>query len=493
MTMHPFSRSHLTGRIWKIRLGSGEGTTRRKLVAVPGHGPALLLFEVPRLLFGVGGADGLGGVLEGGVVRVDLDHGEDGGEGLLEGEDVAELLLDHVSDHAFGLSAEDVEGIGLDQIVSLPLEGEEPHLGSVAVRDDELMVAGEGSERLGRDADIPPLVLGGHGLTTPQQRIAAQGYQNSHARSLSCEREDGDFGTGVEAHREDVAEAAVDVKTAATAEGELARCVALIADWEDGRREEGGLALAAMRVAGQDPSMEVLPDREVRGIRVVGEDHRWEGGIEGAQDWIGVPRGSPEVFQPDKLESGHDRPLVAEEAHAVAGDHAGDSIGNIGVGPTGSKVVIAQGGQGGKPAEGKGGEHAIEAVLLSRCLVGHEVAGDYQDVGMQLSDLSQRVDQVVLVDLGTHMQVADLDQGRSLEVRRQSGDGQGTMDEFDPVGLDSPCIEADAQPGHSESRGTTEESAASDLHGASCPWGITCRRRPGADQSNCTKAEPRFS
>jgi len=28
MTTHPFSRSHRTGRIWKIRSGRGDGTTR---------------------------------------------------------------------------------------------------------------------------------------------------------------------------------------------------------------------------------------------------------------------------------------------------------------------------------------------------------------------------------------------------------------------------------------------------------------------------------
>jgi hypothetical protein len=51
-------------------------------------------------------------VAERGVVAVHLDHGQQGGEWLLAGQQVAQLLLDDVADHRLGLSAEHVERVG---------------------------------------------------------------------------------------------------------------------------------------------------------------------------------------------------------------------------------------------------------------------------------------------------------------------------------------------------------------------------------------------
>lgn len=70
---------------------------------------------------------------------------------------------------------------------------------------------------------------------------------------LSCrgalEVEDGDFGADVEAHLEEVAEAAVDIHLAAAGELVGAGDIIPVGDRQQRGREERGLALAAMGVA----------------------------------------------------------------------------------------------------------------------------------------------------------------------------------------------------------------------------------------------------
>ena len=53
---------------------------------------------------GIDRADELGRLGERGIVRVHLRHGEHRGERLLEGQQVAQFLLDQVTDHALGLA-----------------------------------------------------------------------------------------------------------------------------------------------------------------------------------------------------------------------------------------------------------------------------------------------------------------------------------------------------------------------------------------------------
>ena len=84
-----------------------------------------------------------------GIVRVDLDHGEEGGDRLLEGQDVAELLLDHVADRALGLGAEHVERRVLAGVGDL-LQRKQPDLRAVAVGDDDLVLGAKRRQRLAR-------------------------------------------------------------------------------------------------------------------------------------------------------------------------------------------------------------------------------------------------------------------------------------------------------------------------------------------------------
>ena len=63
----------------------------------------------------------------------------------LERQQVAELLLDHVADHAFGLSAEHVQRVSLARLVRGALQRQQPDLRAVAVADDELMLLAIGA------------------------------------------------------------------------------------------------------------------------------------------------------------------------------------------------------------------------------------------------------------------------------------------------------------------------------------------------------------
>jgi hypothetical protein len=61
-------------------------------------------------------------MLERRIVRVHFDLGEDGREWHLIGQQVAQLLLDHVADHAFGLRAKHVERVARHVLIGLSLQ-----------------------------------------------------------------------------------------------------------------------------------------------------------------------------------------------------------------------------------------------------------------------------------------------------------------------------------------------------------------------------------
>ena len=163
-----------------MRLGFGLATTRRNLSPSGAMVQPLAGCEALRGRPVVDRADRLGGVVERGVVAVDLDHGQERGERLLGRQQVAELLLDDVADHRLGLGAEHVERVRRDVVVRRRLQRQQPDLGPVAVRDDDLVAGDDGGDALGGDPDVRPLVLGGHRLTALQQRVAAQGDHDPH-------------------------------------------------------------------------------------------------------------------------------------------------------------------------------------------------------------------------------------------------------------------------------------------------------------------------
>ncbi|MNN48175.1 hypothetical protein D3C81_1626390 [compost metagenome] len=98
-------------------LGFGAGHHTAVFVAVGLDHPAFFLGQALGFFLAVDRADELGRVFEGRVVGVHFDLGEQGGERHFERQQVAQLLFDHVADHAFGLGAEHVQRVGFVRLV----------------------------------------------------------------------------------------------------------------------------------------------------------------------------------------------------------------------------------------------------------------------------------------------------------------------------------------------------------------------------------------
>ena len=79
------------------------------------------------------------GFLKPGSSRSTLHHRQYRRERYLERQEIAQLLLDHVSNHALSLSAEHVERKHLVGIISRALQREQSYLRPVAVRNDKLI------------------------------------------------------------------------------------------------------------------------------------------------------------------------------------------------------------------------------------------------------------------------------------------------------------------------------------------------------------------
>ena len=132
------------------------------------------LAERVGVIVGVAGPDELRRVGERRVLRIDRDHGEQGHDRPVRGQNAPQFLLDQVADHALGSGVQDVQRVRLRSRGGLGLQGQQPHLRPVAVHDDEAVLRGQRRERLRRDPDVAPLYLGGHRVRPPQQRIPAQ-------------------------------------------------------------------------------------------------------------------------------------------------------------------------------------------------------------------------------------------------------------------------------------------------------------------------------
>ena len=63
------------------------------------------------------------------------------------------------------------------------LQRQRDDLWAVPVRDDQLVLLCNRCQVVTRHTDVGPLVLGCHRLTPAQQRVPAEGYHHSHART----------------------------------------------------------------------------------------------------------------------------------------------------------------------------------------------------------------------------------------------------------------------------------------------------------------------
>ncbi len=183
ITTNPASTSVLMARPLSQDLGVG-----RRDDPPPAPSCVLLVNEVGMeggqllgLLLAVEGAHRLGGVLEGLVLLVHQHPGDEGDGVLVDApllELVPEALLDHVTDEALGLRPAGVHGEGrqaVDLETSVMAQEVVPHLGAVAMRDDDLVTRlYQVGDRHGGALDV--LVLGGEGafLPTLQERVSAE-------------------------------------------------------------------------------------------------------------------------------------------------------------------------------------------------------------------------------------------------------------------------------------------------------------------------------
>jgi hypothetical protein len=96
------------------------------------------------------------------------------------GQGVHQLLFDQVPDHAFGFCAQHVERPRRGWVVGRPLQGQQADLRSVAVRHDDLVIAGQVRQRRCRDPNIRVLRLRRHRLSALQQGVSAKGHHHAH-------------------------------------------------------------------------------------------------------------------------------------------------------------------------------------------------------------------------------------------------------------------------------------------------------------------------
>ena len=180
MTTVPCSSSALIAWIPKILLRDRGRHDAPEAVAVRLERPALLAREAVGLRLVVDRADRLRRVVEGGSLRSTSIIVSRVASALLERQQVAELLLDQVADHALGLGAEQVERVHLDGRVGRALQGEQPDLRPVPVRDHELVLERHRREGLAGGPGVRALVLRGQRLPAPQQRVPAEGDDDAH-------------------------------------------------------------------------------------------------------------------------------------------------------------------------------------------------------------------------------------------------------------------------------------------------------------------------
>ena len=185
MTMAPEPTSALIVGSSTTANGSGEATTRRhevpsRRICQPRRAatrwPSSSLYCGPTNLVGcskAGSSDGHFGL---------ADQADD----LAAGQGVLERLEEEVADHPLGLSAEDIEWVGVRQRrVGSALVGQQADLWPVAVGNHYLVVPGQrGQGRHGR-LDMLLLDLGHGDLTSLQECVAAYSDHEAHVSPRS--------------------------------------------------------------------------------------------------------------------------------------------------------------------------------------------------------------------------------------------------------------------------------------------------------------------
>ena len=160
-------------------------------LAVGLDAPLLLGRQGAGFGFLIDGADKLGRIGEGRILGVDLHLGQQRGD-VAARHQVFQLLDQHVADHALGLGAQHIQGIGGDLGVGAVLQGQQADLRAVAVHQHHVVLLGDPGDGLGGGGYVLALDVGFKGLATTEQGIATQGDDDSwffhecYSRVLVC-------------------------------------------------------------------------------------------------------------------------------------------------------------------------------------------------------------------------------------------------------------------------------------------------------------------
>lgn len=206
-----------------------------------------------------------------------------------------------------------------------------------------------------------------------------------------------------------MADAAVDVDVASGTDAELAGGVAFVFNRQQGRGQKRRLALTAVGVAGEHPALKIVPEPgQIAGVGVVGKHDGRRIFREMRNDGAGRKIGTPKIVEAGEVEAVIFDNGVAEGKAARFSQNLGVGLRDVRAVPIRAVIMVAQNPVGAEAAGGKGFHDLPRLCLNVGTVVGHEVAGVDDEVGLQIAHPVKNGAQVIVGHLVTDVQVAEL-------------------------------------------------------------------------------------
>ena len=284
---------------------------------------------------------------------------------------------------------------------------------------------------------------------------------------LSSEREGGDFRPYVESDPLEVPQSPIHVEPPAVRQPHFAGGVPSVLDRQNRWRAEGQPALPSVRVSGEDPALVSTPVELVERVGIVAKDERRPALAErkGAN---GVRPVGPKIIDADDVQTAYQRGLVSQHAGAAPSEFGRHAACHPGIRPVPAVVVIAQDGESLESTMRQVFQNATELIELGSaapCLEGQDVSRDDRDVGPEIPDTPEAGHEIVIVNLGTHVQIADLHEHRTIKLLGESLHGELAPDDLGPVWFNAPRIAGRASPTETaETRDSPQKGAATHAH-----------------------------
>ena len=199
---------------------------------------------------------------------------------------------------------------------------------------------------------------------------------------------------------------AADIKAAIFRQLEFPRRVPLVLDRQQWWWQKGWLALSAVCVAGEDPTLIPVPDWAVGGVWVVAE--RDGGAVLAAigKDAHWIETWTPQVVKPNELETSHPKGFVAQHNDAAVTRYCCNAIRHVDSMPSQGVIVIAKDADGAQAAMRQVLQDPLQLHKLIRTAVGDPIASTNHEVRSQRLCPTEGVDDVIIVNFWTHMEVA---------------------------------------------------------------------------------------